>query len=345
MRASNVTDSQWEVVEPLSVDQQVEPSDGGSPGDGSVGVKRPAPEPMSPEILSIQPGGGVCMRLELAWGRCRRRYLKTFRPGYVARMRALRRGDPDGCPHEVLDPRDLKFFRNQGDCHWAREDDRFAWRDRLPFARAGLAELLVMSVSMLLIAAAVALVYWPVAWIPAMLGLFPLWFFRDPKRVPPTEAGQVVSPADGRVVAIDEVAFDEFIGGPAVKISIFLSILDVHINRVPAAARVIGLSYRRGKFFSAFKPVSAEENEQLTVRLEEKGPPYRRMIVRQIAGAVARRIVCWVRPGDELERGAQFGMIKLGSRTELVLPREPGLVIEVERRQKVKAGTSVLARY
>jgi phosphatidylserine decarboxylase len=108
---------------------------------------------------------------------------------------------------------------------------------------------------------------------------------------------------------------------------------------------VIGLGYRPGKFLNALRPASARENEQLEIRLEESLPPYRKLIVRQIAGAIARRIVCWLKPGDELERGAQFGMIKLGSRTELVLPREPGLVIEVRPGVKVWAGTSVLARF
>jgi phosphatidylserine decarboxylase len=300
---------------------------------------------MDPQVTSIQPGGGVCMRLELAWGRLRRWYLRRFRPGYVARMRRLRRGQAGACPYEPLDPRDVKFYRNQGGYDWAPEDDPFAWRDRLPFVRVGLAELLIFSGPLFLAVLVLAWVDWRLAWVPALLGLFPAWFFRDPKRTPPAEAGLVVSPADGRVVSVEEVADDDYAGGPAVVISIFLSVFNVHINRAPLAARVIGLTYRPGKFFNAQKPVSARENEQVTVRLEESAWPYRRMIVRQIAGAVARRIVCWVRPGEALERGAQFGMIKFGSRTELVLPREAGLVVEVRRGQKVRAGTSVLARY
>jgi phosphatidylserine decarboxylase len=324
---------------------QTEPVGGTPAADRGTSVGRLPLEPMDPGITSIQPGGGVCMRLELAWGRLRRWYLRRLRPGYVARMRRLRRGKAGGCPYEPLDPRDVKFFRNQGGYDWAPEDDPFAWRDRLPFVRAGLAELLIFSGPLFLAAVSLALVDWRLAWIPALLGLFPAWFFRDPKRTPPAEAGLVVSPADGRVVSVEEVADDDYVGGPAVVISIFLSVLNVHINRAPLAARVIGLTYRPGKFFNAQKPASARENEQVTVRLEESASPYRRMIVRQIAGAVARRIVCWVRPGEALERGAQFGMIKFGSRTELVLPREPGLVVEVRRGQKVKAGTSVLARY
>ena len=182
-------------------------------------------------------------------------------------------------------------------------------------------------------------------WTPAVLGFFIIWFFRNPRRRIPQAPGLVVAPADGKVVQIEEIAHDEFIGGPAIQIGIFLSIFNVHINRTPVSARVIGIRYRKGKFLNAMRPESSRENEQLAVRLEEATEPYRRMIVRQITGAIARRIVCWVKPGDELAAGEQFGMIKLGSRTELVVPREPGLHIECRIGQMVQAGTSVLARY
>ena len=313
--------------------------------DASAAAERLAVEPLDPQVTSIQPGGGVCMRIELAWGGWRRWWLKTFRPGYVARMQDKRRGEPVGCPHEVLDPRDLKFFRNQTACHWLPDDDPFRGRDRLPFARVGLAELLIIGGAFLLLAAGLAFVYWPAALVPAALALFVASFFRNPRRVAPPDAGLVVSPADGKVVLIEELEHDDFIGGPAVLIGIFLSVFNVHINRAPVAARVIGLTYRRGKFLNALRPESARENEQMVVRLEESAAPHRRMIVRQIAGAIARRIVCWLKPGDDLDRGEQFGMIKLGSRTELVLPREPGLVIGVKVGDHVRAGTSVLAQF
>jgi phosphatidylserine decarboxylase len=180
---------------------------------------------------------------------------------------------------------------------------------------------------------------------PAVLGLFIIWFFRNPRRKMPQAPGLVVSPADGKVVHIEEIEYDEFVGGPAVVIGIFLSIFNVHINRVPVSARVIGIRYRKGKFLNALRPESARENEQLALRIEESTAPYRRMIVRQITGAIARRIVCWAKPGDEFAVGEQFGMIKLGSRTELVIPREPGLQIETRLGQMVQAGSSVLARY
>lgn len=309
-------------------------------------------EPMDPQITSIQPGGGVVMRLELAWGCVRRAYLKMLRPGYVRRMAALRRGSQNACPFEVLDPRDLKYYRNQEGYFWAAEDDPFTWRDKLPFARVGLAELWLISCSFFLLTAVfawAALRFHPLIWILAATTLFLggsiVWFFRNPNRRIPQEPGLVVSPADGKVVHIEELEHDEYIGGPAILIGIFLSVFNVHINRTPVAARVIGLRYRKGKFLNALRPESARENEQLAIRIEEQSTPYRRMIVRQITGAIARRIVCWVKPGDELAAGEQFGMIKLGSRTELVFPREAGLEIVARMGQSVKAGSSVLARY
>jgi phosphatidylserine decarboxylase len=323
-----------------------------SPLPPSVPPGRLPLEPMDPQIRSIQPGGGVCMSLELAWGHVRRWYLKTFRKGYVSRMAALRQGENNACPFDALDPRDVKFYRNQQGYHWAPADDPFTWRDRLPFARVGLTELWLISGTFFLLAALFAWGTWDLGeylrWltaVPLFLGGSIVWFFRNPHRTVPRDAGVVVSPADGTIVQIDEIAHDEFIGGPAVLIGIFLSVFNVHINRVPVAARVIGLSYRKGKFLNALRPESARENEQLAVRIEENQAPYRRMIVRQITGAIARRIVCWVKPGDELAAGEQFGMIKLGSRTELVLPREEGLQILVRLGDKVQAGSRPLARY
>jgi phosphatidylserine decarboxylase len=313
---------------------------------GSVEHREPpAVEPLSAEIASIQPGGGVCMSLELLWGRCRRWYLKTFRPGYVARMAALRRGEAQGCPHEVLDPRDLKFYRNQGGAYWDPADDPFAWRDRLPLARVGFAELLLIGGLCAVLTVIAAWRYWPICWLPAGLGLFILSFFRDPRRQVPADEGLVVAPADGKVVALERLPHDEYLGGPAVMVGIFLSVFNVHLNRAPVASRVIGLTYRRGKFLNALRPESARENEQMAIRLVQTAPPYRRMIVRQIAGAIARRIVCWVAPGEMLERGGKVGMIKLGSRTELVLPDEPGLVLDVRIGDHLRAGSSVVARY
>jgi phosphatidylserine decarboxylase len=315
-------------------------------------------EPMDPQVRWIQPGGGVVCRLELAWGYWRRFWLKTFRPGYVRRMAATRKGTVNGCPHEVLDPRDVKFFQNQDGYHWAPADDPFRWRDRIPFARWGLAELMVFSALTFGPAAALAawllasgpvpavqVVGWLVVATLTVFGLLIVWFFRDPPRRIPAGAGLVVAPADGVVVAIDEIAHDEFLGGPAIRIGIFLSIFNVHINRAPVAGRVIGVRYRRGKFLNALRPESARENEQMEIRVQETAAPYRRYVVRQITGAIARRIVCTLKPGDEVGRGAPFGMIKLGSRTELVLPREAALNVLAKLGDKVRAGSTILAEF
>ncbi|MGH7202003.1 MAG: phosphatidylserine decarboxylase family protein, partial [Planctomycetaceae bacterium] len=329
-----------------------------TPAEDSPKIRRLLLEPMDPQLTSIQPGGGVVMRLELAWGRLRRAYLRTFRRGYVERMRQIRCGERNGCPHDVLDPRDLKFHRNQAGHFWEIEHDPFRWRDRLPFARAGLAELIIFSLLIFGSAAALAIVLlafdaagvpawtgWAVVTALVVVGLLIAWFFRNPPRRIPTGEQIVVSPADGTVTTIEEIEHDEFIGGPAVLIGIFLSIFNVHINRSPTSARVIGLGYTRGKFLNALLPESSRENEQLAVRLEGEALPHRRMIVRQITGQIARRIVCRLKPGDLLETGEQFGMIKFGSRTELVLPREEGLRLAVEIGHKVKAGVTLLAEY
>ncbi len=312
--------------------------------------------PMDSQLTDIQPGSGVVIHLEKAWGRVRRFWLKTFRHGYVKKMEACRKGDFNPCPHEVLDPRDLKFYRNQGGWYWDLKNDPFAWRDQLPFARVGLAELFLMCGTAAI--ATVAFAWWAgqtagairvlailLAVATAVIGGLIAWFFRNPRRMIPPESGFVVSPADGKIVDIEDIRHDDYIGGPAKKIGIFLSIFNVHINRAPIAGRVIGLCYRPGKYLNALRPESARENERLSVMLEENQAPYRGFIVRQITGAIARRIVCWLKPGDELGRGDQFGMIKLGSRTELVLPAEEGLEIRVQLGDNVKAGTSVLAAY
>ncbi len=307
---------------------------------------RAEPEPLPANISSTQPGGGVCYRLELAWGKWRRWYLKTFRRGYVERMRQLRHGEPRGCPHDVLDPRDLKYFRNQSDCHWDESDDPFRWRSRIPMARWGLAELQIFGYSLVGLTVAAALTPWPVLMVvPLALLAFVLYFFRDPFRHVPTDRGLYISPADGKIAEITRLEHDEFVGGPAVRIGIFLSVFNVHVNRSAETSRCIRLEYSPGKFLNALLPESARENEAMLLGFEEEEAPHRRFVVRQIAGAIARRIVCDVRPGEVLARGEKFGMIKFGSRTELIIPDTDGLRVEVQLGQRVAAGRSVLARY
>ncbi len=306
---------------------------------------RAEPQPLPENFVSVQPGGGACYRIELAWGRWRRWWLRRFRPGYVRRMAALRHGDPDGAPHEILDPRDLKYCRNRCSCYWDAADDPFRWRDRLPFARWGLAELQLMGWPLLALTILLADEYWYLAAVPAVCLCLLGYFFRDPLRSIPTGAGLLVAPADGRVVEITGLPHDEFIDGPAVRIGIFLSIFNVHLNRAPAASRVVALRYSPGRFMNALNPDSALQNENTWIGLEEESPPHRRLIVRQISGAIARRIVCNLRPGETLARGQKLGMIKLGSRTELILAQSDDLSIEVHIGERILAGTTVLAKY
>src|SRR6056297_483167 len=194
---------------------------------------------MDPSVRNIQPGGGPVMEIELAWGRLRRRLLRTFRPGYVKRMQACRQGEAGGIPFDPIDPRDVKYYRNQATYWWAAEDDRFAWRDRLPFVRVGLAELLLIGGFFLLLTILLAWLWWPAALPPAVVLGLVIWFFRDPWRAIPSETGMVVAPADGKLVLIERIEDPEI--GPAVQFGIFLSIFNVHANSAAAAGRVLGV--------------------------------------------------------------------------------------------------------
>ncbi len=303
--------------------------------------------PLPENIRSVQPGGGRCYEIELAWGRLRRWYLKTFRSGYVERMAASRRGDTEGAPHEILDPRDLKYCCNLCTAHWSPEDDPFRWRESIPFARWGLAELQLMGWPLLFVTVLLWTFCGPWRWLaiaPAIaLGLV-VYFFRDPTRVIPSDPNAIVSPADGTIAEVTEVDHYDFLDGPAVRIGIFLSIFNVHVNRAPRRACVVDMHYKPGEFLNAMNPESALRNEFLWIGLAEVDAPHRKLAVRAISGLIARRIVCVLKPGQEVRRGEKFGMIKLGSRTELILPRD-SVRIDVEVGQKVQAGSSVLAWY
>lgn len=169
----------------------------------------------------------------------------------------------------------------------------------------------------------------------AAAALGSLGFFRDPEREIPWVAGAALSPADGKVMSVDE-AIDDFVG-PAVRVAIFLSPLDVHVNRSPITATVMATRYRPGKFLPAYKAEAGEVNESMTVHLQGDRA---RISVMQIAGVVARRIVCRVAEGDKLAAGERFGMIRFGSRTDCYMPH--GTVVRVEAGQKVVGGITVI---
>ena len=166
----------------------------------------------------------------------------------------------------------------------------------------------------------------------AALGLFSLWFFRDPDRAGPSDPELVVAPADGRVVAAHD-------GQEGPMLAIFLSVFDVHVNRSPIAGRVEAVSHRPGRFLAAFDERAGEENERTEIVIRGRAGDVR---VRQIAGLIARRIVCRVRPGDSLSRGERFGLIRFGSRTDLRLPAGAKLTVGVGER--VRGGESVVGR-
>jgi phosphatidylserine decarboxylase len=191
-------------------------------------------------------------------------------------------------------------------------------------------------VPVLLAAAAAVLGFWYVAAILFLVALFMAFFFRDPKRVPPTDPDVVVSPADGKVTRIGPA--NTAADSPTV-ISIFLSPLDVHINRSPIPGKIVDVLYSPGKFLMATNEKASLVNEQnaLTIQGEKIT-----VVCKQIAGILARRIVCWKTAGDKLGLGERFGMIKFSSRTDVLLPAN--VKVTVKEGQRVRGGTTVIGR-
>jgi phosphatidylserine decarboxylase len=174
---------------------------------------------------------------------------------------------------------------------------------------------------------------WSIA--PVLLAAFFLWFFRDPERIIPSGPGLIVSPGDGLVT---ETAVIETPEGPRQRISIFLSVFDVHINRAPIAGELIHVRYQKGRYLNAMNPASADQNEQNIATVRGEGIE---VTFKQIAGLLARRIVFNLHEGDTVERGQRVGLIKFGSRVNVLLPAEAELRVGVG--QRVKGGASVLA--
>jgi phosphatidylserine decarboxylase len=178
--------------------------------------------------------------------------------------------------------------------------------------------------------------FWP-GGVLIFLGVFVLFFFRDPERTPPADPETIVSPADGRVMEVVEEPLD---GRPGRRISIFLSIFDVHVNRSPVAGKITAIEYRTGKFYAAMRGRASAENEQNAFHVSsERGD----VVFKQIAGWVARRIVCWKSVGDPVTRGERVGMIRFGSRMDIWLPDRVEIVVRYG--QHVAGGRSILARW
>ncbi|MCW5892676.1 MAG: phosphatidylserine decarboxylase family protein [bacterium] len=210
---------------------------------------------------------------------------------------------------------------------------------RLPFAREGVPVIATVAGVLGLVATVGTAAGHPIAVLPLVLALgFSLWFFRDPERQPPLDDALMVSPADGRVLDVTPMREETFLKAPATRISIFMSPLDVHVNRAPLDGTVEEVRHTDGRFRAAFADKASVDNERTAMVLRSHG---RRFLVVQIAGAVARRIVCHRTAGDQLRRGERYGMIMFGSRVDVYVP--PDVTPRVGRGDRVVAGATVIA--
>ena len=225
---------------------------------------------------------------------------------------------------------------------------------RIPITKYGLPQVVVYPAVVLAVMVGVLFVLkrqmpiWGVVLIELVLLAVLLWilsFFRDPQRQSPDGANILLSPADGVVSDIATVDEQTFVGGKALRIGIFLNIFNVHINRMPCAVRVESVTYRKGRFINAMNADSGRVNESNDIGLTRLEEPADKLLLRQVSGAIARRIVCQARVGEEFGSGEKFGMIKFGSRTELYLPIRGEATCRVKVGDKVKAGLTVLVRY
>jgi len=190
----------------------------------------------------------------------------------------------------------------------------------------------------LVLGGVIFLLHWYVAAaVLLLLAAFVFSFFRDPERVIPTEPGAVVSPGDGRVVVVTE---EEHAGRPGKRVSIFLAVWNVHVNRSPASGTITKMEYRPGKFLAAMRERASVENEQNVFTLSTDAGE---MVFKQIAGLIARRVVSWKKAGDKVARGERIGLVRFGSRVDVWVPKEAEILVKVG--ESVKGGSSVLARW
>jgi len=208
--------------------------------------------------------------------------------------------------------------------------------DKFPLAAPGVPYLAGYG---LLIAVALALGVWWLALPLILIWLFMAWFFRDPARQAQVPEEAVLSPADGKVVVIQEVDQPRLPGGRALLISVFMNVFDVHVNRAPISGRVLAVEMKQGGFVPADRFEATHSNHRVEVLLEDEQG--RRILVTQVAGLVARRIHCHLAPGDTVKKGQRYGMIRFGSRLDVYLP--PSARVSVSLGQRVKAGLSTLA--
>ncbi|MCB0278200.1 MAG: phosphatidylserine decarboxylase family protein [Calditrichaeota bacterium] len=190
-----------------------------------------------------------------------------------------------------------------------------------------------------------AVLYYQIAteiylYLAILAGLFTLFcinFFRDPDATDRSAENQILSPAQGKVVQIREIEHDEFIGGPAQQISIFLNVFNIHVNSHPIGGVIKKFEYRKGKMLAAFNHMASEQNEQTVIYIENEKI---RLIHKQITGLIARRIICRVKEGETVAKGQRFGMIRFGSRCDVIVPKSVRLTVDLN--QKVERGETVI---
>jgi len=185
-----------------------------------------------------------------------------------------------------------------------------------------------------------ALVSVMAALIPLVITFFMIYFFRDPDRSIPDDKDVLISPADGKIIVIEKVFESNYLQSECTKISIFMSPFNVHVNRVPCDCNVLDVVHKKGKFLSAFKPEASIENENISLLVDTI---YGKILIRQIAGFVARRAVCRARAGDSLKKGERFGIIKFSSRVDIFIPLT--FTPSIKLNEKVYAGESIIARF
>jgi phosphatidylserine decarboxylase len=229
---------------------------------------------------------------------------------------------------------------------------------RIPLTKYGLPQVVVLPAVIIAVMAAVALVTTSflrtgvIVTIEILLGIILIWvlsFFRDPKRNCPSDSNILLSPADGKITDIEQIkdhpTFSQEQGTVVLRVGIFLSIFNTHINRAPCNVKIEKITYKKGQYKNALNPESARVNESNELCLTRTDEPQDRLIVRQISGAIARRIVCDTMEGQLLKGGQKFGMLKFGSRTELFVPLRENTKCLVKTGDKVKAGLTTLVKY
>jgi len=339
----------------------------------------PIEEP-DPSIWCIQPAGGWAMRLELRRAKVRRWIVWKVCPSHAGHQRQKVTRQLRGLPKQFYSWDDLKFSVNQfvrekpkAICeyirlarknsffvHWGTEEINLIVIVTFILWALFLATIVALELFMLhlelidlppvsnssrLPPSLPSVLFIPIASLTFATAAIGISFFRDPPRIVPAKPNLILAPADGKVVEVIQLDHHPFIDGPAIRVGIFLSLFDVHVQRFPVDGRVIGVSWHPGKKLNALRPEAARENEAIETRIEEHAAPHRRIVMRQIAGMIASKVVNILRPGDEPEAGDRIGMIKFGSRCEIILPDVPELELHVALGMKLKAGESIVGRW